>query len=472
MSDEGYDWRKVVAYLVGGIVALYVVVWIFGYLTHGNITVKTTDPDNIVKVVRVVSDESKPFSKQLNGSSDFRVKPGTYTVSVFQNGGTYGTSQTVSVKARQRVVVSLDPARTVGAQPVFGEESPSMFITDDKLLFLDPKTSAIKQIDSSGNLVTLFPNYRFRGIRWNDSGQAIAQATDNKLYLINNGSIKPLLTPFNLDGNSVVNYDISPVGQIYISNGGNIYKKGGSTFKKIYSGRNTVKLFASDDALAVISLGQREGANSLLTIMASGAVNKKVLDATQASWSPDGKFLVVNNNGNYVVLDKTLEQVKLFSAPQSSALIWRNDHSVVYTIANQLWTYDVLSARSNQLALLGAGNNITNIFINQGMSYIYLSATGPIKNGVFRVALNGQRYNTSLNALGSFLPKSIGVCSLDYVNFVKPVITINYPALETSPALCINAAQSQLRYFGLNPNSFRYITQATTNTPDDIVKGY
>jgi hypothetical protein len=199
----------------------------------------------------------------------------------------------------------------------------------------------------------------------------------------------------------------------------------------------------------------------LYTINRTGSVNKHMLDTTQAAWSPSGKYLAANNKGNYVIFDTSLHQLSSFSAPQSAAIAWLNNTTVVYNIANQLWRYDVLSKQSSQLVLLGAGNNITGIFPSQDSSYVYFATTSPLKSQLFRVALKGQSYDRALSALSSFLPKDVGVCTLNYVNFSKPAVLIQYPSFESTASLCEGAAKGQLRYFGLDPDSFGYIVSAT-----------
>jgi len=458
MQDGSYNLRKIIIWVLIAIFIFFGLIWLYGYLTKGKIVIKTDNQENNVKIEKVdTSENKKRFVEQHQGDFSVAVKPGTYTVSVFGSNGTYGVNKTVAVKARQTVKVELNPPGTVNAEPVYGQEVDGVFANSKELLFLDASANTIKRIDSNNNVSSFLPlDIQFKDVQWSDSGSGVAQTFNSTLYKVNEQSVTPIKLPFDADSKKLVDFSLSPDGQLYVSNGGDIYsKKLGmkQNFKKIYStGGSAARLFAGPDKLAVIGLGMREGANSLLAIDSQGQVSKKPVNATQAAWSPDGKYLVANSVGNYIVFSSNLHKIKAFTAPSSSSLAWKDNKVFFYNINDQLWQYSVSSGEAKKLSALGASNNIDGIFPSQDGSYLYFSADAGQKSLLLRISLEGQSFNNALISLRAVLPKTVGVCTLDYINFTKPVVTVTFPASGTLPKNCLRAARAEIRQYDINPD--------------------
>jgi hypothetical protein len=472
MLLENYQIRRIIAGGILAILAIFALTWLYHYFFFGKISVKTSVKTNIVKITRISADKSETFSEQHQGGTSLRVKPGTYSVSVYRASSTYGITRTVKVKARQNVKLTLDPPAMINVEPVAGRAVSSVYATNDQLFYLDSISGLIVHVDSGGKTTNPIPNVRFKSVQWISPKLAVGQSTDNNAYLIQN-NVASLLPPNN---DPAASYTLSAAGKLYASTLGNVYGStpgsphalyAGGNFKKIYSPGTPTRLIPGGDNLAVIETGKGgEGTNSLAVVDASGKVTEKNIDTSLVAWSPNGKYLAVSINGNYAVMTPKLSQTKLFAAQQSAAVVWSDDDTILYSIANQLWKYSISQGQSEQMTALGAGNNITGIFLSSDKKYAYLATSAVDSDGdgqLLRVGLNGQTFDKSLKALSAFLPEDVGVCSFNYVNFIKPIITVSYPEFQTDGSLCVASAKGQLRDYGLNPDSFSYSVSATTD---------
>lgn len=468
MLAENYQIRRIIAGFILVVVLIFAALWLYHYFFFGKISVKTGTDSNIVKITRISVNESSTFSKQGQGSTSARVKPGTYSVSVYRASSTYGITRTVKIKARQSIKLSLDPPAMLGVEPVTGRAVSSVYATDSQLFYLDSLSGLIGHVDAGGKFTNPLPNLRFKNVQWVSPNLAVGQTTDNNAYLIRN-NVASLLPP---NSDISASYVLSATGTLYAGMVGNVYVStagspqsfyAGGNFEKIYSPGTPTRLIPGKGNLAVIEIGKRESANSLAVVDSSGKVTEKDIDVSQAAWSPDGKYLAVALNGNYIIMTPKLSQVKVFSAQQSSAVVWLDDDTILYNSSNKLWKYSMSKDQSEQLTSLSAGNNITGIFLSSDKKYVYLATSSADTDGdgqLLRLGLANQSFDKSFKALAAFLPEDVGSCSLNYINFIKPALTISYPKFETDGSLCVSAAKSELKTYGLNPNSFSFSVTA------------
>jgi hypothetical protein len=459
MLNNNLDVRKLVIWCLAIIIALFAAFKLYSYFMAGTIVATTSSTSNYVKIDRVTNGGGKPYSKQAQHKLSVRVKPGTYSVTVYNSTGQYGKSAAVQVKARQKVHISLDPPATINPEPVYGSSAESIIASNSQLFFIDT-LDHLNLVDANG-IHVLFPDHNLKSISWSTPGVGVAQDNNNRLYTISGSSIKPLPLPFNTSANKAVSYDVATDGKVYVNDGPDIYVGGaGGGFKKIYSAKNTqLGLVAGADELAVVERQHGTSESQLDIINGTGKVTQKRVPAGQVIWSPNDKYILVSGEHSNTIYDKSLNRVGAVPINNSGVFAWRTDTELFYSIDSQLWTYDMATKQSQKITALAAGEKLTGIFPNTSGSYVYFTDNNGEKAQLFRAGMNGQHApNKSFGALSIFLPETIGVCSLNYVNFIKPVITIDYPSSGTDPKRCIEAAKGELKYYRLNANAFQYMT--------------
>src|SRR5207237_10703641 len=94
------------------------------------------------------------------------------------------------------------------------------------------KNNHIYRVDSQNNLTEINSAQRFQKIKWAGISFGVGQDNSGHLYVIANGSVKPLGVPCAYSGSSV-SFDVSPNKRVYVSYGSDVYAGSQSgNFKK------------------------------------------------------------------------------------------------------------------------------------------------------------------------------------------------------------------------------------------------
>ena len=448
------------------VLVIFTATWLVNYFTTGKITLTATTKGASAKIARYDKGDT-PLAEAVSKVSA-RVKPGRYRLTVFDH--SYSTTKVVDIKAKQSLKFSLGLSKPVQPEPVYGKGSSSIAADASQLLFVD-SSGRLSRIDSGSNVAVLDVLHSLKAVRWANTSFGITRDTTGSFYTVNAGHLSPLSLPFHSTGGSSVSYDVSPSGVIYLSNGQAVYSNSAGGFRQIYSSGDNYNagLFAGKKGVAIIEKDSETNKSSLVVVGVDGKTARKNLDLNQAAWSPDGTRVLTRNRSGATILDGSLDEVASIRQSGTDHYLWLNDDKVAYTIGSQLWTYAVGAAQTSQIATLSNQGVIQELSLNHDGSYLYMAGGQAVdENGskatqLFRIGLKGQAADNSLAALNVFMPETVGICSIDYVNFVRPVITVSYPDLETTPELCVSAAKSELKYYDIDPARFQYRVTATTN---------
>lgn len=484
MSYENDRLRKIVI-----LVVLVFILIFFGLLglyiknTHstGSVTIKTDSPANYVKIEQVASSNNKnsgvPFSQQAPHSLSVKVAPGSYEIFAYNNNGLFGVSQTIAVKAGQRLSFSLNPTTvtTTSPEPVYGQTASGVVANGSQLSFValgspvdNVASGNIIQVDSANNFSTLFPDHSFTSVKWASPMLGLAQDYYNNLYVINNGQLSQLTLPFAVNANSKESFDISTGDEIYVSNGKDVYSGNlGGGFKKIYSTDSdhpVSNLSAGSGKVAVVMNAvealesERNGSETsgaLAIVDDNGRYTKKSMDISQTEWSPSGDKLIAQGSLSNTVFDASLNVLKTIAINNSNNFTWFTNDSLLYSIDSQVWLYGLQTQKSTTITSLAAKEAITGIYPSKDGAYVYFSDDNGEKTQLFRVGLKGQAVDNSLAALSIFLPETLDGCQLNFINFAQPSIIINYPS-STSQQNCLGLAYGELQTYNLDVNKFQY----------------
>lgn len=463
MLAERYNLRKIIIWFLAVVLVFFAALKVYDYLTSGKVVITTSNKNNYIKIQQVVSGGGKPLENQAQGRLSVRVKPGKYNVIVYSQSVEHGTSQTVTVRARQTVKLSLDPPSNLAASPVFGSGTTGVVASSTDLYYIDTTTNLL-MYDGGAGLNSMFPDYSLTAASWFSPGYGVVQDATNKLYMVSNGSITPLSLPFETSPNKSVAFSVSSDGYIYVSDGQGVFVgRPGDAFTKIYSVKgDSVGLSAGVGRVAVVVTNAGSSVGSLVIVNNSGKSTSKGVSASQATWATDGARLLVSGEGTNYIYDAALNRIGSVPANNIGVSAWQNNHQLFYAMGSQIWSYDLNTKKAWQVTSMPTGVGITSLYLDTTNSYLYFSAAVTSKNQLFRVGLSGQKQDDSLQTLSVVLPDNVGVCSLNYIVFSQPTILINYPALETSADLCIRSAKGSLTYYGLDPNRFSYVTSTIT----------
>ena len=460
MLAEKYDLRKIAILFLAGVAFLWFLIWLYGYLATGKITVKTNDDKNFISIEDVHS-TANTFNKPVTQSNELtkRVKPGKYMVYVSNQAGHNTTSKVVSVKARQKVELTPNPSEVSSAEPVYGGSASSISADSANLFFIDGADSSLALANVSG-LSYPFHNI-YKKIEWLTPGEGVGQGIDGSLFYIKNGQEQAIALPFG----GVEGFSLAKNGDLYISKNKNVFVGGvGGEFKKIYTtSGGSLKLSAALDKLTIVSIvGGEDEKTTLETISKQGKLlNKQEQGVRSAQWSPDGKNLAVISQGKVILYDSNFKQKLTITTP-SSVLVWRNNHSLAYDQGNSILLLDTQTGLSNQLVSGPTGSSTSNITFSEDGNYLYFNSVTDDGGQLNRANLDNKDRQSS-DALSAFLPEKVGICELNYINFVKPILLISYPEDSTLPENCIKSAKDELRYYDINPGDFNFQVSATAN---------
>lgn len=465
--------RRILFWLVSVIVMVAAIMWLYNYLMSAPVTLSTSGPGDTVKIAGVLGEKNGSFSKQAIQKLHVRVRAGRYEISAYDKQGASSTSRIITVKARKAQSFTLNLSKLVSTDPVYGKDVTAVVADSSQLIFIDKSTGNLERVDTAGN-ITALATLGFASAKWANPGLGVAQSSDGTLYIIKNGSVNPLQLPFKTTYGQNISYDVSKDGQVYVAFGGNVYSgDGGGTFKKIYSasGSNII-VSAGMGSVAVLEPAssasadeggapKKQGDGRLSVLTGQNKLVKDVTGVNNIAWSPGGKYLLATGRATTTVFDNQLRTKSSLYINNASLYTWSDDSTIFYGIANagsQLWAYDLNAQRSHEVALLNPSENITDIYPSSDGSYIYMSVQSNQDTQLSKAPLKGQPTDKTLSTLNIFLPEDIGVCTLNYVNFIKPVMTILYPNSGVSPDQCVAAAKAELRSYSIYPGKFNFTT--------------
>ena len=472
MTTENLPLRKILLALIVFIVAIFVIIQLYIYLTSGYISI-TTGSSDYARIQGVAGHgKSSLVSKQAQGRLSIRLLPGQYEVSASDEHGFGAISRVITLKARQRLHYSLMPNKPTYPQPVYGGSIHGLAADGSQLLFVDGGDNSLKATSSSSGTLAMLsgPDQNIVSAKWSTVGLGMAEDNNNALYLVSNNALTPIKLPFNSGSNQFLGYDIAKNGQTYISNSKDLYAGSmGNNFKKIYSSSNGFRLVAAATGKVAVAGGNvnsqaDEGGTAtsastntgyVTVINSAGKVHEMRRFASSIAWSPDGNYLLVSGASGNAVFDSSLHQVASMSVNNAALLTWLNNNDLLYSIDSQLWLYSIKTGQSEKLTALAMNDSLTAIYPSSDGSYVYFSADNGEQAELYRLGLAGQASNNSLTSLSIFLPETLGSCHLNYLDFNQPLFLIAYPP-GISAQNCQSLAQGELKTYGLDVTQFHY----------------
>jgi hypothetical protein len=468
MVKENINLKKIAAWFLAGVAALLLLSWLHSYFTNGTITVTTNDSSASVGIKQLTEPkkDSTPYFKTAPHTLSARLKVGKYQVFTFS--GNFSTSKFIELKPHQKLNFNLTAPKASVPEPVYGNGAAGLITDGSQMFFIDPTTHYLSRIDPQNNLTVIDKTRPLTNAQWVNISMGVAEGQDHKLYLVQNNILSAVNLPFSTSADTPMSYSLTKAGKLYISNGKDIYSgTANGSFKKIYSSKGSGATIASavDNKVAVIeSEEERQDKTSLIVVDENGKVSKKDIEAQQARWSPDGKYLLTNeDDGNVTLLNESLKKVTDTVIDNADHFEWSSSTSFLYGINNQLWNYDINTNQAQNIATMPSateGDGTIGAVFPTDTSYIYVTSQKVSIDSenatyqLFRVGLNGQQVASNIQSVSIFLPETVGVCSLNYLNFKAPSIVVQYPTSSIAPA-CIDTAKQELQSYELNPGDFQ-----------------
>jgi hypothetical protein len=445
-----------------GLLALIVLLWLFHYLTTGQLTIISNDPKNVITVSTLSKSGSGVVIKQGQGSLSFKLRPGRYTI-MAQN-RVFETSRLVQVEARKKSMYELDIHVAGAVEPVLPTGAYDVIANGTKLLFVDAGSGGLYQVEGEGKPSLISDSVSFKSMGWADMSLGVGQGKDGHLYIYQNGGVAPLQVPFAYS--AAVSYAVTRAGQIYISSGADVYAMKNGVFEKIYTAKSSsVSLTAGKDHLAIVGgSGSIEGqknsddSSSLTVVDADGHKLTKNIEASTLAWSPDDKHLAISSELGNTIYTSGLASVASYPGPSVNSLAWIDNNTLLYGLSGSLWSYNMETNQSVVIANTPLQGAVSDIYPSLDGNYVYITVAKNNSSTSYeldRVGLHGQNVPDYVLQLAVYFPKVLDDCSVSYVNFVKPVLLLQSNA--GSQQICLSEANGELNLDGLNASKFQFL---------------
>jgi hypothetical protein len=256
---------------------------------------------------------------------------------------------------------------------------------------------------------------------------------------------------------------------MYVLNGTTLYAGAeGGVFKTIGSEKRGVLLLGGANKLATIYRSSDKSTtgsdpSTLTVIDLTGKTIVKNVYATNARWSPSGKFIAVSSNGFGKIYDDSLNVIATIPTNSISNFSWLDDSTLYYSSGNMLWKFIAGSKTSSTIYTAPSSQAITSLSSNQDNSYLYFSMEGTnsdAKNvSIYKIPLNKQTINKQITDSQAILPWLVGRCIFTLTNFNKPTIQFYDPFPEDN---CPGKGRFFLQQKNIYPSQFNYSSTPLT----------
>jgi len=451
----------------GGLIAVAIVwgigAWLVSYLTQGKLVVTTTTPHSTISLTSLTGTS---VSSQGHTKLSVTLSSGQYVATV--TGESMTSSQVVTVKAHHTAAYQLNPISTTGIEPVMYSATSNFVAGNSQLLFLND-SSKLSRIDANNNITVLDQNDSFRTINWANASFGVGENNSGHLFAITNGVVAPL-NFHNYDSDDQPLVSVSPTKQVYVAVGGNLYLGGPSgNFKKIFSSNGDATILnAGKSAVAFVVSPDRDngnaasgpGAQFFSIVQDSGkSVQQTNTGTFDAAISPDDTYLAIGTAQGGEILNASLKQIAAIPHPNFSHPVWLNNNTLLYSVADQLWTYNVLAQKSQVLAATPLAAPITEIAVSDDQSYVYLGVSNPSEiETLERVPLKNQTISNVVYDLQEIMPDNPGTVSLSMINFAGSVPTVLVQPVPGDPASdALQVAELTLEQDGFNLSQLQLV---------------
>ena len=464
--ENPVNFRKLIILFFGLLIAAGFLAWLFNYLHTGTIIITSHTPGNTITLTSI-GDSSVSFTG--HGKLSVNVHTGEYIASVKAN--SIEATQIIKLSSHKTLSYTVNAVNAAGMEPVLYKDAQAVAADSTQLVYLDKNGAGLYKIDAKNNLTSLGIGLGLQSIKWAGPGFGVGQDGQGKLFVVNEGSIKPLAVPFPYSETAIPGYSVSPDRHIYLSNDKNIYFGSASgQFKKIYTGDSTYPALTGSPGHVAISesVGEAGEAGSVIaTVSTEGKVASKATEASNPAWSPNGKYLAASTSSGAKVFDSTLHEITNIPTRSSvDELAWLNDTSLFYSVNDQIWSYNITSQKSRLFANTPLNQNVAELSVSTDKAYLYMVTVGA--DGSFairRIGLEGQKTPENIYELQSILPEDLDSYSIGLVNFTRLDVLVEPYAIDPSTDY-VAKAKIDLADHGFNANDLQFQLQHTATDGD------
>jgi hypothetical protein len=458
--------KKIVLIFVFLIVVVIFIQWLIGYLGYGQLDITSNNSTNSITVTstKAATAGNNASSQQAKGSLSIRLRVGSYIVSVGKN--STASSQYVVVKAHSTKHVYINLISIGGVEPVTYDNAADVIADSSQLLYLDPTDSGLNDVNTQNVDNETGSNYGLQTISWANPSFGVGKDAKGNLYVIQNGSVSPLSSPASGQNDSSLAFAVAPNKNIYLGIGPYVYSGNASgNFKRIYGQRQAGTFLAPGlNKVTLVDTGYSGSQANIVTISNSGQLisrQQSTFINAWSAWSPSDKYIVVSGAATGEVLNASLQQVATIPQGDFTNPVWLNDNTLFYSVGDQLWSYNILTQKSQVIAMMPDGNQIQALSISTDGTYIYIvtSYNTPGTMEIERVGLRGQQVPSSIYDLQDFLltPPTPGAgYAIGLINFSgQPAIQIVLSD-GSNAAASLQSAKQKLEQDGFNLNDFQF----------------
>lgn len=455
MNLSNYITKKNLIRFIIFIVCLWLLTVLYGFLTSGTTVINADTSENAITITDM---KGKKIASGY-GSISVHLRQGSYIVHVQRKNAQ--ALQYFTVNPRKTTRYHINPKDTENLEPVLNANAGDISV-GDHLFYLNPVDEALYKVDSQNNTILVDEDRLLRSVQWINSSSGIGQDYTKHLYSVTLAGIERLSLPVPV----VDNYSVAPNGKVYISYNKTVYV--GSiegNFKKLYvADKPFTTLAAYDGGLAIINNVSSDDTNSDTTpyiLLLDGT--KKPPQATfsisgQTVWSPGGKYVAASTGSNYKIYDRQLKSVATIPNTKVSNPAWIDDTSLVFTVNNDLWRYNVTSQQSELLASDSAATTTTDVAISDDNGYAYVVVTNlDNSSSIMRAGLKNRSATPDIvTKLNDLFPMTTNGYTMTLVNFAAPPSVVVEPASAATAQSNLQQAAQQVQSFGFDTSGLRF----------------
>lgn len=435
------------------VTAALAVVW---YLSLATLTVTTDDSANRIKVRRDYGTRQEQITVNQDGKrAQLQLAAGTYIITV-QN-FTKSSVQVVTLKAGEHKDIMIN-TKTETFEAVSSEVTSygagNTVASHDTLRFIDRNSGdrPLYSVDSHGRVSVLDKKTRYTNVKWAGTSFGIGYGINrNNKYVftkIEGNSVETVVAPFTVSVTS--SYGVAPDKSWYISDGHTVYRANADgSFLKVYSTDEEVAIVStSNDALLLSQKppqSTREGALAILHT--NGDLYKIGGEAYEAAWSPSGKKLVTSGDTSKI-FDGKFNVIGTLPSGNFLSPVWLDEDTIIFGVANKVMRYELSSGKATTLLSFDpVAGTPSHISVNEEGDAIYVAVQkgGDRPNLVFRLEKislkGGATTKVPVDKLNLLIPNTIRGCNLNYMNFTRFSIIIDY---VSSPKNCVPAIKDYI----------------------------
>lgn len=460
------DTQKIRRFIIIG--TILVVILLSGWygVTHGRVTVSAPGATQIT--IRQNIDRSKDVVDTNSSQLDHTLQTGSYIVRATNNEGS--VEKVVDIKPFRNEIVSLTIPKKQLFNTVSNGALHSVHTMKSGYTYYVITSGSSSQLwresaEVSPERVFLYGENVYSIVWSGDYGLGIKH-TNNvpTLFVVHNGNISQIASP-KIDNSASIAVDerreawwvLSDSTLFSLNNRGGVLNSISSDISS-----NESSLIAATKGYVATAISDSETLSQEISILSTTSGKKTSSIPSVATygtdsgsdffWSPDGsKFLLVTNRSLSIYYNNRAESVDTAVPAGVTSAIWKDESTILYGAANNLWEYNISTRTSRLVSSLATYYSV--IGLERDNSQYLMSASYSSGNLLFRTS-DTEDSDISARLGESNIHQLTAGCSIFFTHFTKPYIHLVVQG--DASEICQQEAEAYLESISVDPTAIQF----------------